>query len=45
MNEFLTTILLCSGVMLISLGVHRNYLILTIIGGFMLGMYNSVVNY
>ena len=43
MKEYLTTILLCAGVVLISKGILEHSILSAIIGGFMLGLYNASI--
>ena len=44
MERYLTTILLCAAIILIALGIHTNNLILTVIGGFLVGVYNAMMH-
>lgn len=43
MKEYLTTILLCAGVMLISVGIFEHIILSSVIGGCMLGIYNALI--
>lgn len=45
MVVYLTTILLCIGIILITVGIHTNNSILGIIGGFFVGVYNAIIYY
>lgn len=45
MKMYLTTILLCAAVVLLTLGVHTNNSILVCIGGFIAGVYNAMMYY
>ena len=45
MKMYLTTILLCVAIVLITLGIHTNNFILVGIGGFLTGVYNAMVYY
>ncbi len=40
----LTTTLLAGGVILMSYGINQNDLIITIVGGILLGTYNDIVS-
>ena len=42
--ENLTTFLLFAAITLIALGIHTNNLILTGIGGFLVGVYNAIMH-
>lgn len=44
MKMYLTTILLCTAIILISLGIHTNNFICVGIGGFIAGVYNAIMN-
>lgn len=44
MKMYLTTILLCVAIILITLGIHTNNLILIGIGGFLAGVYNAMMH-
>ena len=39
-----TTILLVAGVVCAAIGVHANSIIMSILGGFFLGVYNYIIN-
>ena len=39
----LTTILLCAAIILIAFGIHTNNFILAGIGGFLIGVYNTMM--
>lgn len=43
-KEIITTILLCTAIVLIATGIHAGNLILCGIGGFGAGLYNSIIN-
>ena len=43
MKTYLTTILLCAAIILIAIGVHTTNFILVSIGGFLAGVYNSMM--
>lgn len=43
MKVYLTTILLCTAIMLISLGIHTANIIITSIGGALAGVYNAMI--
>lgn len=43
MEGVLTSILLCAAIMLIALGIHTNNIILTGIGGLLVGFYNAIM--
>ena len=40
----LTTTLLAGGVMCVSYGINQNDLIITIVGGILLGTYNGIIS-
>ena len=40
---YLTTILLCAAIILLTLGIHTNNFILVGIGGFIVGVYNAMM--
>lgn len=42
---YLTTILLCAAIILITIGIHTNNSILVGIGGFITGVYNAMIYY
>lgn len=44
MKWYLTTILLCVAIILITLGIHTNNFILAGIGGFIVGVYNAMIH-
>ena len=44
MKWYLTTILLCVTIILITFGIHTNNFILVGIGGFLTGVYNSMIH-
>ena len=44
MKMFLSTILLCVAIILIAFGIHTNNHILGGIGGFFVGVYNSMMH-
>ena len=44
MKGFLTTFLLCAAIILIALGIHTKNLILTGIGGLLVGVYNAMIH-
>ena len=44
MKWYLTTILLCVAIILITLGIHTNNFILAGIGGFIVGVYNTIMH-
>ena len=43
MKMYLTTILLCSAISIISLGIHTANIIITSIGGALAGVYNAMI--
>ncbi len=43
MKTYLTTLLLCVAIVLISLGTHTNNIIFLCIGGGLAGIYNSII--
>ncbi len=43
MKIYLTTILLIVAIVLIGFGIHTNNLILTGMGGFLVGIYNGMI--
>jgi hypothetical protein len=43
MKECLTTMLLGGGVALTSVGIHEHNIICAVIAGFMLGVYNALI--
>lgn len=43
MKMYLTTILLCAAIILITLGIHTNNFILVVIGGALAGVYNAMI--
>ena len=43
MKMYLTTILLCAAIILITLGIHTNNFILVGIGGSITGVYNAII--
>lgn len=43
MKVYLTTILLCVAIILITLGIHTDNIIVTIIGGALTGVYNAMI--
>lgn len=45
MKMYLTTILLCTAIILVTLGIHTNNFILASIGGFLTGVYNAMIYY
>ena len=45
MKKYLTCVLLCVAISLISLGIHNNDIIVTCIGGFFVGVYNVMMYY
>lgn len=45
MKMYLTTILLCATIILITIGTHTNNFILIGIGGFLAGVYNAMIYY
>lgn len=45
MKIYLTTILLCVAIILITLGIHTNNFIPVGIGGFLAGVYNAMIYY
>ena len=44
-KNFLTTILLCSAITLIAIGIHTINFIPVCIGGFIAGVYNAMIYY
>lgn len=44
MKIYLTTILLCISIILITLGIHTNNFIPVVIGGFIVGTYNAMMH-
>ena len=44
MKMYLTTILLCTAIILITLGIHTNDFIFVGIGGFIVGVYNAMMH-
>ncbi len=45
MKMYLTTIVLCTAIILIALGIHTNNFILAAIGGMLVGAYNAMIHY
>lgn len=45
MKMYLTTILLCVAIILITLGIHTNNFIIAGIGGVIAGVYNAMIYY
>ena len=45
MKMYLTTILLCAAIILMTLGIHTNNFITVGIGGFIAGVYNTIIYY
>lgn len=43
MKMYLTTILLCAAIMLITIGIYTKNLIPVCIGGFLTGVYNAMM--
>lgn len=43
MKMFLTSILLCAAMILITLGIHTNNFIPVVIGGALIGAYNAMI--
>ena len=43
-KEIVTTSLFCVAIVLISVGIHIDNLILCCVGGFIAGLYNSIIN-
>ena len=43
-KTFITTILLVFGVLCILIGINTHNIILSIVGGFGLGVYNGIIN-
>jgi len=44
MKEYLACALLCTAIMLISLGIHTANIIITGIGGALAGIYNAMIH-
>lgn len=45
MKKALTSILLCAAITLIAFGIHTNNPIIAFIGGFLAGVYNTMMYY
>ena len=43
MKKYLPCVLLCTAIMLISLGIHIDNIIITCIGGALAGAYNAMI--
>ena len=44
MKEYLSCALLCTAIMLISIGIHTSNIIITGIGGALAGVYNAMIH-
>ena len=44
MKLYLTTVLLCAAIILLTLGMHTNNFILMVIGGFLAGIYDATIH-